>query len=345
MLGISSKRPGVYPNYDNSGIIYGNDSAVGIVAKSYAQTGKVYEISSIEDILSEFGNQGIMYDMCRLALINGTSKIFAVSVGEDDNPDYETAFSLLSNNSYVKVVVCDSNDLSVHTLLKNSVLSSSNNEFERIGIVSCSNSDTPSEWAGNFDSERIVLIAQNSIDDEGNVQNSSLLSAALAGVICSEINPAAPISGKPIRGIYALSTNISEDDINSFINVGITPIEVYDYSASIICAVTSKKYDSGDDKVFSSLNSIIIFDDVISSVRKLLRKQFIGTLNNSKNCVSISTQVTIELEKKLLMGIIGAYEPPVVTISSSDNSTCLVDLSFSMSRGLNQIFVPVIIRA
>ena len=62
-----------------------------------------------------------------------------------------------------------------------------------------------------------------------------------------------------------------------------------------------------------------------------------GSKNNALTRSSIATQTVVELEKFLSKEIISGYEQPVVEVCESDPTICIVNISFEIPYGLNQI--------
>lgn len=336
---IATERPGIYSSYEASKIIWGtgNGKKVGIVCSSTVQGGQVYNMTRLSDVSLIFGNNSLMYRLCEIAFNNGASEIAGLSAG-DETIDYKSAFDLLKNENDIGIVICDSEDTQVHELLKDSILEASNNLKERIGIVSCSKDEDVTTWSENYNCERLVLVAQSPLDDNGNVLTSCLIAAALAGVISKNVDPSISFNDSQLNGINSLDKNLTEDEIDIYIKNGITPFEVTVGKVEAIRVVTSKTNTDGVmDKTFKDLNTILVMDYVISGVRNVLDKYLYGTKNNSVTRKSIATQTTIQLEEYRSSGIIDYYESPMVAIDSDDPSICIVEIQFTISHALNQI--------
>lgn len=82
---IAKERPGVYWDYDASGVLWGSDSLkqVGIAALcENGEQNRVYSIRRISDGKAVFGEDSIMAGMIEKALINGASGVKAVKAGQ-----------------------------------------------------------------------------------------------------------------------------------------------------------------------------------------------------------------------------------------------------------------------
>ena len=80
-------------------------------------------------------------------------------------------------------------------------------------------------------------------------------------------------------------------------------------------------------------------DDVIPTLRSALRAKFRRAKNTAQSRGAIRAQVVLELENKLAREIITGYENVAVTADSEDPTRCLVDFSFTVAHGLNQIWL------
>ena len=86
---------------------------------------------------------------------------------------------------------------------------------------------------------------------------------------------------------------------------------------------------------------ILIVDDVIPAVRQALRSKFARAKNTAQSRSAIRSQVIVELEKKVAEEIIDSYGEVTVTASEDDPTVCLVEFSFAVAHGLNQIYLTV----
>ena len=80
-------------------------------------------------------------------------------------------------------------------------------------------------------------------------------------------------------------------------------------------------------------------DDVIPTVRNVLKSRFRRAKNTAQNRGAIRSQVVLELENKLAREIITGYEQVSVSADSEEPTRCLVDFSFTVAHGINQIWL------
>ena len=95
------------------------------------------------------------------------------------------------------------------------------------------------------------------------------------------------------------------------------------------------------DATWRELTTILIADDVIPAVRSALRSKFARAKNTAQGRGVIRAQTIVELEKKKDAQIIEDYGEVTVTASADDPTVCLVEFSFAVAHGLNQIHLAV----
>ena len=93
------------------------------------------------------------------------------------------------------------------------------------------------------------------------------------------------------------------------------------------------------DITWRELTTILIVDDVIPSIRQSLRSRFSKTKNTGQTRGAIRSQVIVELESKLRSEIIDSYGDVTVSVYDEDPTVCLVEFSFAVAHGLNQIYL------
>lgn len=343
MATLAKQRPGVFSDYQTSGILYSKKSgkSIAIVAKSSAaEVNAVYNVQRLSDVQTIFGAESMMYSLCAVAFENGASNICAVSVGDSDE-NYNDAFELISAPDGICAVVCDSTDLATQQLLMQSVVEASLNKKERIGIVAApENQSDLAAWAANFNNERILLVAQSPVTAEGTTLSGCVLSAAVAAKISQYTDPSQSFNGVALSGFSKLNKALTEDEVDFYINSGIIPFETIAGRVEIIRAVTSKTTSDGVfDRTFRDVNTVLIIDEVIKAVRETLSKNISVAKNNITTRSAISSQVTIKLQEFLEAAIIDSYAVPNVYQSAENPSVCIVELDFTVAMGINQIHI------
>ena len=340
------ERPGVYSSYGASSLIRGSGGrkTVGLVAVNTKATAKtVYPITSYEEAVATFGSAGgqDMAELIRVLLLNGAASVVAVPVASAD--DYEDGFAVLAAQENISVVVCDSTTQTVQQALRDSVVSASNARRERIAVVAGGAEETVTNLTARaqaLNSERVVLVAPGGTDTDGTALSGLTAAAAVAGTIAAQNDPALPLSGAELQGLNGLSAQYSDNDIDLLVRGGVTPLECVSGILSVVRGITSRTATaSSPDTTWRELSTILIVDDVIPSIRESLRAKFRRAKNTEQSRGAIRSQVVLELENKLSREIITGYENVTVTADTENPTVCLVEFSFTVAHGLNQIWL------
>ena len=342
------ERPGVYSSYGASSLIRGSGGrkTVGLVAVNTKATAKtVYTITSYEEAVTTFGSAGgqDMAELIRVILLNGAAAVAAVPISA--STDYEAGFAVLEGQENVSVVVCDSTTQTDQQDLRDSVAAASAARRERIAVVGGAASETGTNLisrAAALNSERVVLVAPGGTDEDGTALSGLTAAAAVAGAIAAQSDPALPLSGAELTGLHGLSQQYNDNDIDLLVRGGVTPLESAAGTVSPVRGITTRTTTGGAaDTTWRELTTILIVDDVIPAVRQALRSKFARAKNTAQSRSAIRSQVIVELEKKVTEEIIDSYGEVTVTASEDDPTVCLVEFSFAVAHGLNQIYLTV----
>lgn len=333
------ERPGVYSRYDASTVVKGRGGGggcVGLAALCGTGTaGTLYTFNRYEEAVTAFGGEETLTELVRLLFLNGAAQVKAVPVAEEAG--YKAAFSVLEAAEDIAVVVCDSGELTVQQALRDSVKAASEARRERIAVVggkAGENATALVQRAEGLNSERVVLTAP--VGEGGG----AAVAAAVAGAIAGESDPAVPLGGAVLTGLYGLSGRYSDGEMDRLILGGVTPVESLAGTVGVVRGVTTRT-TTGEaaDATWRDLTTIRIVDDVIPTLRRALRTKFQRAKNTAQSRGAIRAQVVLELENKKAREIITGYENVTVTADNQDPARCLVDFSFTVAHGLNQIWL------
>ena len=340
------QRPGVYSSYDASAVVSGRGSGrmVGLVGVNpQVPAGTVQVITSYDKAVAAFGSGGPegMAELIRLALKNGASAVAAVAVASADG--YEEGFARLAGLEDIALALCDSTDITVQKKLRDSVAEASGLRRERLCVAAGGKDEDVDGLiarAGELNHERVVLVAPGAVDGEGAALSGLTLAAAVAGAIAGESDPAVPLGGAELLGLAGLSVRLEDRDVDRLILGGVTPVESLGGVVSVVRGVTTRTTSGGTaDATWRDLSAIRVVDDVIPGLRAALRAKFRRAKNPAQSRGAIRAQVVLELEHKLAREIITGYEGVAVAADPEDPTRCLVDFSFAVAHGLNQIWL------
>ena len=336
------ERPGVYSVYDASSVTSAGRAAkrIGVAALAVKGTANaVVTLTGYSTGVDVFGEDEAgapgMSTLLKLLFANGASTVYAVRTGEAaDQAAYQAAFAALESYD-VQVMVCDSSEVNIQKALKTAVETASAARGERIGVIGGSG-DTAAQLvtrAAAVNSERMVLVGPDMKDENGT---------ELPGVFACGSDPAMPLNGAELYGIGGLQSVYSDNDIDLLVQGGVTPLEDVGGVVSPVRGITTRtKTGSAADATWRELTTILIADDVIPTVRSALRSKFARAKNTAQGRGAIRAQTIVELEKKKDAQIIESYGEVTVTASADDPTVCLVEFSFGVAHGLNQIHLAV----
>lgn len=335
------ERPGVYSRYDLSGVVRsGGGKIAALIAKAASGDGTKASLwYTYAQAAEQLG--GEMAALARLLFLGGAAAVYGVPLSQDSQ--YETAIATAEALEDVKVVVCDATDTVTHNKLKQSVEAASAARKERIAVVGAAAGTTVSQLtaqAVELNSERMVLVAPAALDEEGEALSGARCAAATAGAIAGLSDPALPLGGAELPGLAGLSARYSENEIDALVRGGVTVLESTGGAVSVVRGVTTRtKTGSAPDASWRELSTVLIVDDVIPGIRDALRTKFSRTKNTPQSRGAIRSQVIVELENRLNQEIITGYEDVTVTALPDEPEVCLVEFSFTVAHGLNQIWL------
>ena len=343
------ERPGVYSSYDASAVVSAGQggTTVGVAAKAARGTvGEAVTLTGYAAGAAAFGEDTApgMSTILRLLFSNGAATVVAVRVADGGGQaDYQAAFDVLGQRE-AQIVVCDSADQAVQQALRTAVENASASRRERIAVVGGSGAAAAElvERAAALNSERMVLVGPDALDESGETLPGVFAAAAVAGVIAAGRDPALPLNGAKLSGLGGLSSAYSDNDIDLLVRGGVTPLESVGGVISPVRGITTRTTTGGAaDATWRELTTILIVDDIIPTVRAALRSKFARAKNTARGRSAIRSQVIVELEKKLAAEIIESYGEVTVSASADDPTVCVVDFGFAVAHGLNQIYLTV----
>lgn len=340
------ERPGVYSTYDVTSALWRRRGSKVIGLTALAGKGEAnacVALTSCEEGIAHFGADGEgmkMAALLRLLFLNGASQVVAVRAA--DSESYADAFAALAAEENVQIVLCDSDDLAVQQAMQASVEAASQERRERIGIVGSVGESVTElvERAKGLNSERMVLVGGDVLDEQGESLGGVYAAAALAGVLSRSTDSALPINGETLEGFGGMAAQYSDNQIDLLVRGGVTPLEMSQGEVSVVRGITTRTTTDGvADATWRELTTVLIVDDVIPTVRNALRSRFMRKKNTLQTRGAIRSQVIMELENKLMAEIIDSYGDVTVSVDSSDPTVCLVEFSFGVTHGLNQIYL------
>ncbi len=338
------ERPGVYSSYAASAAVSGaaGRKNAGLAVKMDSSAKSMWNITRYEEAVAAFGPETAenVTALVRLLLTNGAAQVVVFPV---ENGDYDKAFAAMAATEDLGVVMCDSTELAVQQTLRDSVIAASEAGKERIAVVAGGKDEAVDALvarAQELNSERVVLAAPGGLDEQGESLSGLQVTAAVAGAIAGLSDPAVPLGGAQLNGLYGLSQRYEDNELDVLIRGGVTPVECIGGVVSVVRGVTTRtKTNGAADSTWRDLSAILVVDDVIPTIRNALKARFRRAKNTTQSRGAIRSQVVLELENKLAREIITGYEGVRVSQDSEEPTRCLVDFAFTVTHGINQIWL------
>lgn len=301
--------------------------------------GGVVQLKSLGQLEEFFEPQGAGKEFCRVCrmLLNvGVSGVYAVPLTVDGSQAgeelYEGALRKLCEIKRGGVILCDSTKSEVLQKLKEQVKLASQNERERLAI-GCVAKEQAAQTAKSLNCERMVLCCQKA----GMKEEESLTACAAAVAAMLAVGEAMDsYHSRPLEGIEQLEL-LSEQEIETLLGDGVTVLEMADGQAECIRCVTTRTGNE-EDRTFSSVNVVMMIDEIIRAVRERLSEMLKGKrVGFSQD--SVVSQAAVVLDEKKQQGLITSFEPPVAYVQKEDPSVCVVELEFDLAAVFSRIYL------
>ena len=303
--------------------------------------GGVVQLKSLGQLEEFFEPQGAGKEFCRVCrmLLNvGVSGVYAVPLTVDGSQAgeelYEGALRKLCEIKRGGVILCDSTKPEVLQKLKEQVELASQNERERLAI-GCVAKEQAAQTAKSLNCERMVLCCQKA----GMKEEESLTACAAAVAAMLAVGEAMDsYHSRPLEGIEQLEP-LSEQEIETLLGDGVTVLEMADGQAECIrCVTTRTRTGNEEDRTFSSVNVVMMIDEIIRAVRERLSEMLKGKrVGFSQD--SVVSQAAVVLDEKKQQGLITSFEPPVAYLQKEDPSVCVVELEFDLAAVFSRIYL------
>ncbi|MCL2056713.1 MAG: hypothetical protein FWH02_05795 [Oscillospiraceae bacterium] len=339
MATVTNLRPGVYSSYTVDWAYSAPRSRMyGAIAVkgSPAMAGNVYAVSShdlAEELFSDVNTR--LLAAVKIMLESGVSKVYAVCA--DDS--LTQALDLLKEEDGIGAIVCDC-ALGDVAALKSYLADCAGSRREQIAFTGSDGNADALALAGALNDERAVVCCSGAAYRDYPA-DGLFTAAAMAGMMLSADDPIHNWNGQSLS-VLGQCEKLSEQEIQALLAGGVTAFEVRNGETVCIRALTSRTARNGaPDRTMSPLNTVLIVDDVIRTVRDSLEHRLRGT---RLSLDTVKSQVTVELSAKQDSGIIESFSTPSVRIHQSDPSACVVEMAFKAANVLSQIHITAFVR-
>lgn len=340
---VYHERPGVYSDYSASSVSSSGSGAkvIALIGQSDADAG-LYTVTSRSDTAG-FGAATPLGKMLQAAYDNGAGTVLAYSVAGSTAADYAAAVAAVLDEKRASFCAVDSTDETVQKALRDAVAAASKQKGECIAVVGMADPNKAAllSRAAALDSERVVLVGPD-VYRAGETQccGGFVPAAALCGVLAAQSDPALPLNGAELNGLDGVTARYDDTDVDALVQGGVTILTAENGVVSVLRGITTRQtVGEGRDATYRELGTILVIDDVIPGIRSALAARFPRAKNNAATRRAIRSQVIVELEDRLAREIIDSYRDVTVTPSDVDANTCVVAFSFTVTGGLNRIYL------
>jgi len=341
-INVTGERPGVYSSYSASLVTSrrSGGKTVGVVASGAGDLAP-RRVSSLSEAAQSFGGDAIVMELLSLVFQNGAPSAIVVLAGENPTEQEITAAAGKLETEDCGVVICTENSLAAMKIMRDMAESAANSRRERVYITAADG--TAAELcalASELQSERTVVFGPLPKTSENTVLSAAALAAALAGQIAALSDPAIPLGGGTLSGIAAKTLTLADSVVDTLVRGGVSPVETVSGRVTVVRAVTTRtRSGESEDFTWRELSTVMIADDVLSTLRSALRAKFLRAKNLSTTREAVKTQVMVELEAKKNSEIIADYGEISVNQNETEPSRCDVSFRFAVASGLNQIVI------
>lgn len=339
------ERPGVYSSYDASSVTGSSagSKTIALAGCSAAAAG-LYTVTGCAAGLSLLGADTELGQMLNLAYRNGAGTVLAAPVASDTLSAYQAAFDLIFAEKKAAYIVCASTLGVVRSELLTRVTAASEQRNECVGLCGLAAGATAVELtlaATSLNSERMVIVAPGfTVAGSTGTAGGWAGAAALAGVLSAQTDPALPLSGAQLRGLTGTDADYDDTTLDTLVRGGVTACEAENGAVTVLRGITTRTRTNGAaDATYRELNTMLVIDEVIPAIRAALRARFARAKNNAATRGAIRSQTIAELEERVAREIIDGYEDVTVTVSPDDAATALVEFGFTVTHGLNRIWL------
>ncbi len=345
-----SERPGVYSGYAASSVVGSRaaNRAIGLLVAGTALTvpTKFVTAAAARETLGSSSN---IAKAIEVALLGGASACWVSPVLPKLQPGGGTAISIDCYSTAaaelrgkdVYLLISDAGATNVHRAIMTEVDAAAEERCERLYVYTeAGDADDIVVSAKAVHNKRCVLAGPLPTDESGANIPPLICSAAIAAAIASLEDPAVPLGGATLTGLYGGSKPLEDSVVDLLVLGGVTPLECRNGTIEILRGVTTAAPTEDDpEKTWHDLGTIMIADDVIKSLRDVLKVRFARAKNLPAVREAVANQVVILLEQKKTAGIIADYGEVHAEANAEDGSRCDVSLEFAVAHGMTHIVV------
>ena len=341
-MSISSYRPGVFSSYT---VIPGYTGAVEArpvgLAGDFGLSDSLPHSYRRGDTIPE----GTLSRAAEVLFAAGLGSFTAVSVAEGAGAaGYTAAFSALAGAG-AELLAAEDGSQTVLSAAKTFLESEEENQRELLLFAGEAELSAAKATAAAVNCPRVVLSWGSPIPGGGEEGEPFLGAAALCAAVAAMEEPILSLTGKELPGLTSLESEAGWDEADALLGAGVTPLCRTGTGVAAVRVITTCTSVGGSpNRSFSPVNSILIIDYVMQSLRQNLGAFLQGARNTSRTLSAAASQVTVLLEELLERGIITEYGAPRAYTPGDTPEVCVVEVSFTAAYLINQVRIHAEIR-
>ncbi len=337
---MDSMRPGVSASYTiNPASLDTSGRGIGFIALNTNASDELLQINSqlkLQEIRSSISED--IFNLVDAMMSITNVNVLISHMTEDSESAFVLALERLIDSEDLYMILPIGDQLKYTNVLKSALYDAAANKKEKIAIFTCPESTQPSTVAQNINSERILLAYPKVTKSELDVDFSS---AILASIITRGGDSASNFNSEHVSGDYIIERTMSESEINSAISAGVCIFEKVGEFTELIRGVTTKTYDENLNPtvVYKNLSTIILIDAIVPMIRNSVEQRMQFLVNSKASIDSLASQIVILLSEFVDDGLLSDYDNPILQISTEDPTRLIINLSFTIAQGINQIAI------
>ena len=321
------------------------DETVDTVAES------IFDITGTVDAKLKFGSLSPAIDLTKILISNGVSFIKGMMIGTygtsqtytSKSEAYAAAFAKTLYDNSIMMIVLDTTDSSVISVLKTHLDTAESEDMFRYSVVGAAVGQTNTQLgtlASGINSSRIFIVGPNVVDMSNTALSGMYGAAGVAGAIMTETgDPSLPMNNVTLKGFGGVERVLLRSDKETLGEAGVVALFASQSGEPTIHRLVTTYTE--DDKIWQEGTTRFIADDVMASVQQRLRANYPRTKNVARILASIKTDVIDVLTTKNGLEIIQNFDPSTVSVikDPSDIYGAIVDYEFQVVTPLYTITI------
>ena len=339
----NNQRPGVYSGYSiSSGYASPRTERAAALILNFPADKALYRFENENAAALELNQaaQKSALCACRILFSSGVAGVYLLPM----QTSISDTLPLIAQRKDIGCIIAENGTAGDLQALIGSVKQSSEVQLERLLFIGADTATEALNSAEAINHERGVVCAPACFAIGDDTARGLYAACAMAGAVIGESDPAHNFSTNALPALTDANP-LDESEIQQLIASGVCVLEKVSGNVECVRAVTTRTTIGGEAELsMRPLNTILIIDDVMRSLRSGLAALLSGMRVGAASQSAIASQTTVLLAGKRDEGIIESFVPPHVRPDSADPSVCIVEISFNVAHVVEQIHLSAQIR-